>query len=164
MWPMISRIATRKTSMESFNNDGVFCIGNDFLNCGGDTITGSGNYYIGNQSSNLGAFTGTHFFHTPGGSLTLNTGTIDVTVTLTTGACTAGVSEEDIPDLEVYPNPTEGVIELSATNVNYQLYDHTGKVMLEGTIENHILDLRELQTGVYLLKVDGMHVHRIVKK
>ena len=146
------------------NNDGVFCIGHDFLNCGGDTIMGSGDYYIGNLSSNLGVFTGTHFFHTPNGSLTLNTGTVDVTVTLTTGACTAGISSEEKLSLEVYPNPTEDVLQLSISDVKFELFDYTGKIVMEGIVENHMINLQNVTEGVYLLKVDGIHVHRIVKK
>jgi len=148
-----------------FINDGVFCVGNDFLNCDGDTLTGSGAYYVGNLSSNLGgALTGTHTFNTPTGGLTLNTGTVDVTVTMGTGTCYLGSTGNMDLDYELFPNPTAGNIELSITNVDYQLFDYTGKKVQSGAVENYTLDLSKLVGGMYILKIEGAEVQRILKK
>ena len=56
-----------------FESDGVFCIANNFLNCDGDTMAGSGVYHVGNMSTNLGVFSGNFVFNTPTGGLTVNT-------------------------------------------------------------------------------------------
>lgn len=148
----------------TINNAGVFCIGNDFLNCGGDVIAGTGNYYIGNLSTNLGIFSGTFTFNTPSGGLSLNTGTVAPTVNFGTGICDAGLTEGDLIELSVYPNPVQTSVFLSIKDVKYIVYDYTGKQVQEGTTEGYALDLSTLNDGVYLLHVEGAKIQRIVKK
>ncbi|GEM_PF-5697305 len=143
-------------------NDGVFCVGNDFLNC--DTITGSGNYYIGNQSTNTGALTGTHFFHTPTGALTLNTGTIQPSVTMTTGNCTAGLKGVETEKITIYPNPTGGIVSVSIESADYELLDFSGKSVQKGHFDQHTIDMTDLMSGVYFLHVNGGTPVRILKQ
>jgi hypothetical protein len=89
------------------------CVVNDFANCEGDTLKGSGSYYAGGASGNAGVFDGTHTFYTPSGSLSLNTGTIEASVTISAGtnSCTAlSIHEEVQSNLTAFPNPTSGAI------------------------------------------------------
>ena len=76
-----------------FVNNGTMCVTNDFANCEGDTLAGTGDFFVGNQSANAGVFTGTFSFHTPSGAVTANTGTVQPTVNVTMGTCTLGVNE-----------------------------------------------------------------------
>jgi hypothetical protein len=98
-----------------FENNGTMCVVNDFANCEGDTLSGSGSYYAGGASGNAGVFAGTHTFYTASGSLSLNTGTIQPTVTISSGtnSCTAlSIAEEVQSNLTAYPNPTTGDISI----------------------------------------------------
>lgn len=144
-----------------FTNNGRLCIANDFLNCAGDTLTGTGSYYVGGLSSNLGVFDGTHIFYTTSGSLDIQ-GNVQPGVTIMAGTCNLGLESIDM-EFEVYPNPTSANISLTITNVNYELFDITGKVVMQGMVANHTIETRNLRNGIYLLKVEGQETKRIVK-
>ena len=124
----------------TINNSGVFCIANDFLNCGGDIISGTGNYYVGNLSTNLGIFSGTFTFNTPSGGLTLNTGTVAPTVNFGNAVCDAGLAQSDLIELSIFPNPTQGNVFLSIKDVEYVLYDYTGKQVQIGVTNGYALE------------------------
>lgn len=142
------------------NNDGTMCIANDFSNCPGDTIAGEGEYFIGNGSSNLGVLTGNITVHTPSGSLDI-AGTMDPSVTVTTGSCTLGVSDETAPTLETYPNPVTNVIHLNVAYGNYVIVDLSGREIQRGDFHKGEIDLTLIQEGSYFLKVNdfqGIHL------
>lgn len=146
-----------------FHNSGIVCFGNDFLNCDTDTITGSGDYFVAGLSTNLGVFSGSQTFHTPNGSLTLNTGVILPSVTLTTGACSASLPENAV-NFELYPNPTSGMVHTSLTNESVRILDVSGNLIQEvHTSEDGLIDLRALNAGIYFIAADGYSVQRIVK-
>lgn len=147
----------------SVSNNGIFCIGHDFSNCGGDTLKGSGEYYVGNLASNFGVFSGTHTFHTPTGTLALQTGTIEAGVTIAAGTCNWNVGENDVKELDVYPNPTSDVINLSVTGESYSLTDLSGNIIQQGKIDKYTIDLSSLKNGIYLLRVTDSEIRRIVK-
>lgn len=146
-----------------FENNGFMCIGNDFANCAGDTLTGTGEYAIGNAGTNLGVFEGTFSFYTPSGSIT-NLGTIDPNVTFGTNICEIGLAEEALQQLNAYPNPTKDLMHINRANVSYTLYDVTGQVVLKGTTKDGNIDLAKLNRGVYLLKVAGESAIRVIKQ
>jgi len=145
-----------------FINDGIFCIAADMTNCIDDTLAGSGDYFIGGSSSNFGVFDGTHTFHTPSGTIGIP-GTVESGVTVTTGSCTLEL-ESGVFDYSFYPNPTTDKIQLSITGANYQLYASTGKLLMDGTIENYQIDLTNLEQGVYILLVEGSTGKRLIKQ
>lgn len=145
-------------------NHGVMCIGNDFSNCTGDTVSGSGNYYVANQSANLGDFIGTFTFHTPSGALDVNTGTVASGVTITQGACNLGLNAEQAEPFRIYPNPTKGDLSLTVNGVMYTMFDCTGKIVKKGVVTNNQIEMDDLHTGLYLLNVDGYGTSRIIKR
>jgi hypothetical protein len=69
----------------------------------------------------------------------------------------------------VYPNPAVDVVQIQGefqSGVLVQLYSLSGSMILEQEVKNEILDIAELPSGVYVLKVllDGIEeVHRLVK-
>lgn len=146
-----------------FENNGIMCIGNNFANCIDDTLTGTGVYYIGGTSSNLGVIDGTHEMNTPSGNLDIP-GTIQPGVTFGTGICDLSSSTIANEIYSVYPNPTSSDLNLSVTNRDYQLYDITGKVVSEGVVNNHKIEMSDLKKGIYLLKVNGQETKRIIKQ
>jgi len=146
-----------------FINDGAFCIGNDFLNCGGDTMSGFGSYFIGNLSTNLGVFSGTHNFYTNTGSLSLNTGVIDSGVTFAVGTCNLIVDENELLHLDAYPNPVKNTLSISMTNVEYTLTDIAGKIIQTGIVENGTIDMQTVSTGSYFLSIPNAQIVKVIK-
>ena len=82
-----------------------------------------------------------------------------------------GVDENYLEGVSVYPNPSEGIINI--TNNNNQLntievYDVLGKVVYtNATNSNTVIDLSNQGTGVYLVKVSnnsGAIIERVVIK
>ncbi len=143
-------------------NDGIMCITNDFSNCIGDTLDGEGDYFIGGSSSNLGVFTGNMTFHTPSGTVGIP-GTIDPSVTVTSGSCTLQLSEIENVDITAYPNPVEDQLHLDINSGAYTILDIMGKTVKSGNFNNGIIDFSELNNGVYVLQVDHQSTIRIVK-
>ncbi|MCF8275741.1 MAG: T9SS type A sorting domain-containing protein [Flavobacteriales bacterium] len=93
--------------------------------------------------------------------------------------CCVGIGEiNDLSYLNIYPNPTSGMITLEAefvneTEVSILIFDIAGKEMIAyffGTPVSSVqksFDLNTLASGVYFLRVttnNGAIVHRIVKK
>lgn len=146
-----------------FDNDGTVCFGNDFLNCDTDTITGSGDYYVANLSSNLGVFSGSHTFHTPTGALTFNGGIVQPSVTVTTGTCGLSLLELN-ENFEMYPNPTSGLLHLSLTNAEVSILDISGnRVKTVRSSDTGTINVQELAPGMYFIAVEGYSVQRFVK-
>ncbi|HLN53230.1 MAG TPA: T9SS type A sorting domain-containing protein [Lentimicrobium sp.] len=93
----------------------------------------------------------------------------------------AGYSKiEEYSGYRLYPNPVshELVIERtdedsnqtvdSNNSVDYFLYDHTGKVILNGALSvKTIVDVTRFSAGVYLMKIEderGVHFFKIIRK
>ena len=71
-------------------------------------------------------------------------------------------------NLEVYPNPTNGIlnIEYVPKEVQIILYNLSGKVLLQQVFkeENRVIDLSGLSKGVYLLELQGKTGERDFRK
>lgn len=85
---------------------------------------------------------------------------------------TLSAANFEMDQIEVYPNPSHNVFNLSLGNLNpkqIEVYDLTGKIILtkKGTIQNHTtLDLSHASDGIYFVKIstDSNHfVKRIIK-
>ena len=70
------------------------------------------------------------------------------------------LSIEDIPKLAekpfIYPNPTKGklnVKNINYTSFDYLVFDHSGKLVSQGGSHNKTIDISNLPSGVYVLKV-----------
>lgn len=67
----------------------------------------------------------------------------------------------------VYPNPTFDYIKIDnlTDSPKYSLYDIFGKKILNGVIgRNKKIDLRNLNSGVYYLKLNNSFTHKVLKK
>ena len=79
------------------------------------------------------------------------------------------LSEFDISGFNMYPNPTNDILNIKLNNINkanLSIYDIRGKLILQQTIfEERNLDLNvlELQSGIYFVKINTPHT-KIVKK
>ncbi|MDX2362175.1 MAG: T9SS type A sorting domain-containing protein [Crocinitomicaceae bacterium] len=144
-----------------FINNGTMCVTNDFANCPGDTLSGTGEYYIGGLSANNGVFTGTFDYFTLSGTF-LNLGVIEPTVNIATGvgSCFLGLSEEESVNLVVYPNPTTGALKLNVEDVNgaisVKVLNVLGQIISEDSFESsNEIDLKiEGIAGMYILEIN----------
>lgn len=144
-----------------FTNNNIFCITNDFSNCADDTLAGSGNYYIGGSSANLGVFDGTFSFHTPSGTVGIP-GNISPGVTVTTGACTIGLEEVAELSFDVYPNPATTELNITLNNFKYEVYNYAGVLVSKGQ-SNGTIDVAQLPNGIYWLNVSNGNANETVK-
>lgn len=68
---------------------------------------------------------------------------------------TLSVGENTIQGLSIYPNPAQNIVTISTsanTEKEVTVYDITGKLVLNTTTVNTI-DVRNLQTGIYLMTI-----------
>lgn len=145
-------------------NDGIFCVGNDFANCMDDTLMGVGQYFIGGLSANDGAFVGTFTFNTPSGALSLNTGTVEAGVSFGTALCSAEIAENML-QLSIYPNPVDELINTSISNTKYEVYDLTGRLILSATTDaNGVIQVSTLDEGMHVLILEGYLPVSFMKK
>jgi len=72
--------------------------------------------------------------------------------------CTLGVN--DIANnfgVKLYPQPASGIVNLQSQTPleHYEIYDIQGKNLKQGQLYNNRLDISELSTGLYFIKVEG---------
>lgn len=101
------------------------------------------------------------------GTLNNSNGTISVTAI----NCSAKISEENdlvemhLTEIQVYPNPTDGIVNLTINNsksnlVTVTLFDSNGKIALEKNIitseknATHSIDISAMPKGMYILKLN----------
>ncbi len=121
----------------------------------GGTLSGPG--VSGTNFNPAIAGTGTH---TITYSVTQNGCTGSSTSTITVDAC-AGIEENNIQDVVIYPNPSSGLITINQINLSnvivINLFDNTGKLIkvFAPTSESITLDLTAYPSGVYSLRFEG---------
>ncbi|HPQ08850.1 MAG TPA: T9SS type A sorting domain-containing protein [Bacteroidia bacterium] len=68
-------------------------------------------------------------------------------------------NEKLLQKINIFPNPANSEIYISNDNLfeslKYNIYDLTGKIILNGTVENNTLHVNDLSNGVYLLKLSS---------
>ena len=68
----------------------------------------------------------------------------------------------------VYPNPTEGAINIESSATSFRLLDQSGRIVAAQNLTgSKSIDLSQLNAGVYLMELtstEGTSHHRIVKK
>lgn len=83
---------------------------------------------------------------------------VDLPTLRATNACLLEVGEVNTEIFKVYPNPaTTGYIEiLSKTNIpkTVSIFDILGKQIKKTTLTNQRMDISELNSGVYILKIE----------
>ncbi len=158
-----------QTSNALMQIEGIMCIGNDFINCGTDTLrsAGTGALYIGGFSTNAGEVQGSLTVNDAGGGFDLNTGTIAGTVTMATALCGLGMDESSLSDWTIYPNPAVNSINSSIPDVDYFIYDLTGKMLAASHSQSGLIDIGFLSDGLYALQLmdsAGRHKTEIISK
>jgi hypothetical protein len=79
-----------------------------------------------------------------------------------------GIGSQDLTSLTVYPNPSQGLFNVSVDNhsqdVNWVVTDAKGRYVMEGRLaDSHQIDLRTQPKGIYFIKFTGDNVLCIKK-
>ena len=78
-----------------------------------------------------------------------------------------GISDFDLSNLTVYPNPTTGMVTIVAEEVSrVEVYNQIGVLVARYTNEQ-VIDLGNLSSGIYVLRVttpQGVAIRKVVKK
>ena len=94
-------------------------------------------------------------------------GCFDDTLMAVTIPTELGKDRSEAGKILFYPNPTSGIIRIITQNstVNFELFTMQGVCLMkrEPVSSSHELDLRNLQKGIYLLRI-GNRVYRILKE
>lgn len=92
-----------------------------------------------------------------------------LTINVISGA-TIDLKEETVNQLAVYPNPNNGGLHIDLEKfdspVKYILTDLNGRMILSGKLkqQNNFIDIQVLQSGTYLIQIEGMSSIRIIKQ
>ena len=80
----------------------------------------------------------------------------------------SGLNENGASNLQVFPNPSEGLITLKNANIGSEffIYDFKGQLVKKGfiTSENQEISLEKVASGVYTIQVDEKRVKLVLKK
>ena len=79
--------------------------------------------------------------------------------------CNIGVSEKTAQEMVLYPNPTEGFININANGI-VRIYNAVGQLMGSFVAENEqiMIDTNGYPEGLYIVQVDGKNHGRFVVK
>lgn len=171
-------IAGDVSNSGSFTNDtAIVNIAGDLYNSG--TLTGSGNgqYDIGVTSTNslTGIINGDidvcDATLVPTTYLDVDSGTVDfLTVTFCTVSYAGIESSSDVPQIEVYPNPSNGIFNIANfDNGSISILNVEGRVILNREIQssNQQIDLTAWPDGIYFIQVlnDGhLYSSKLIKQ
>jgi hypothetical protein len=89
---------------------------------------------------------------------------IDVEVVVTPGSNQIGKLEEELRDIQLFPNPAHDRVRIKGVDkgVEVLIFDLTGALLKHQVLESSgELDIRTLQSGVYLIEIES-HVIRML--
>ncbi len=79
---------------------------------------------------------------------------------------TTSVTEQPSTSINIYPNPTTGEIFIGglSTDTDYQLYDLSGRLIMQGIVKNSTLFVDHIGLSILKLKIDdSWFVKKIIK-
>ncbi|MBK7668416.1 MAG: T9SS type A sorting domain-containing protein [Sphingobacteriaceae bacterium] len=126
-----------------------------------DTVKGNsaGYFQVQDTTANSGYMKG--FFTicdlTPTApKIDLNSGFIDVPIM----GCSLGMNENELTEIRLYPNPSNGVLHVkneNNANLKFSITDVTGKIILEQKLSNGISNFHlDYTNGIYFLKITDL--------
>lgn len=136
----------------SLINNGMIEVFNNFYNS--HSISGTGNFCVANDTYNSGPLSGSFdFCDNTGGNFDFNIGTISGGITFCQSGCSVGLTEFGTVNVQVYPNPSEGMFSVNgvADNTEVVVYSLAGQRVVSTRIHNSAVDLSNLPIGTYLL-------------
>ena len=83
------------------------------------------------------------------------------------GSNTLSLPQTNTTSLKVYPNPTQDYVYIKGleTSKTYEIYDILGSIVRTGSISNgQAIDISQLKSAIYMLKIGTADPIRIIKK
>ncbi len=83
--------------------------------------------------------------------------------------CALGIRENEFYKIDIYPNPSVGIIKLpdfAVPDNNLQIFDITGKLMLMKDVDTTEIDVTSFSAGIYFVKLqtaDQTFIGRFIK-
>ena len=96
----------------------------------------------------------------------INNPSINQTLTITEGDNALSVQNEEFSDLSIHPNPVNDFLNINTAanliNRNISVFDISGKTVINQKLKSNVLNVSQLQSGVYILKIesDGKLINR----
>lgn len=82
-------------------------------------------------------------------------------------AIPASVSDYDLNTISVYPNPVKNLIYIKSKsnfNTNFNLFNIFGQSILKGVVSNKQINIANLKSGIYFLKLNNNNIIKIIKE
>jgi hypothetical protein len=82
---------------------------------------------------------------------------VDQVISVVEGSTVLGIDENIVSNLILYPNPTEGILNLGDltdfANPEYSIFDIQGKKVMDARLDSNAINVSNLATGNYILKI-----------
>lgn len=148
----------------TFNNDGDVFIADSYYNFNSITGSSTGSFTVQDSSYNSGTMTGSFDFcdQTPPPSypkIDWNLGTIDATITF---CGLTSVAELDKSTFSVYPNPTEGIVNIGNQQQFVEVYSVDGKLLLQDSTNQ--INIKNYNSGMYFLVIKDQEGNQLYKE
>ncbi|MGJ8661170.1 MAG: S8 family serine peptidase [Bacteroidota bacterium] len=101
-----------------------------------------------------------------GGSLIWGAGKVNAYSAIQLALNTVDIEKVEKENLLIYPNPAQGRLFVKGNltgNEGYEIIDFQGKVIDSGIIQSNFLDIENLQTGAYILKISSVNKVSLMK-
>jgi endoglucanase Acf2 len=124
---------------------------------------------IGNATVTLTAEANPSISTRPATITVSGVGVTSKTVSVTQSAGGTGISEMEVDDYFIYPNPVSKIlfINTKSENVIVSIFDITGKSVFNAKILDNKVDVSNLQNGIYIVKIackNGVINRKMVKQ
>jgi hypothetical protein len=140
-----------------FDNNGNVTVLDSWYNT--DTVKGgnTGFFQVQDTSANSGFMKGDFSFcdlTSTTSNVDLNSGSIAGTINF---SCVLGIKENELVEVNVYPNPSNGNVYLKTTgnaSLKISITDITGKIILDQKLDNGFSDINlDQPNGIYFIKI-----------
>ena len=127
-----------------------------------DVRAGDGFKYMNSLNTHFGIGADTQINYVkvtwPGGiEDVISNPAINSTLQVPEGDFTLSFEETNVDNLIMHPNPTKGVLNLNSTlgleGILYSVFDINGRRVMNGALSNNSLDVSELTSGNYILRL-----------
>jgi chitodextrinase len=149
-----------------YNQNGLFTDADELVfSKATSTVTPASGFFTVPAAATLGATrmrVSMKYNGSPTSCETLSYGQVeDYSVNIVTGATFSNLTEihlnEILTTISLYPNPTREVLNVetnSASTLNYSVINYLGQVIKTGKIENNLINVSHLNSGIYILEVN----------
>ncbi len=83
--------------------------------------------------------------------------------------CSLGISDFDYIEISIYPNPAKNVLTINSNVIieSFNIFSSNGKLVKDKYLQNNKVDLSDLNSGIYFVKIESRNktvTKKIIKK